>query len=159
MIEEVGTVVGVQGNTIWVETKLKTSCGSCVQESSCATGTIAKAFTPKPEHIELVAPNPLSVGQQVKLGIHEQHLVKLSSFVYLVPLMISMSILFLVTLLFDGIHELIAFSFAALAFYLAIVFVSRYMKQRNASLKPIFLGAIISATELRKHEIPTQKIY
>jgi sigma-E factor negative regulatory protein RseC len=90
MIEEIGIVSQINRQkdrqTIWVETQIKTTCGSCEAQSNCGTSTIAKAFAPKHEQLCFDYDHPISIGQKVKLGIPEESLLTASFLVYLLPL-------------------------------------------------------------------------
>lgn len=87
MIEEIGTITAVDNDHIWVETQIKTTCQSCVVNDDCGTGAVAKAFSPKTEQLILRCHDAAKVGQKVKLGIPEQHLLNASALVYLLPLL------------------------------------------------------------------------
>ncbi len=86
MIEEIGVITAVDKDHIWVETQIKTTCGTCQAQDHCGTGTVAKAFAPKTEKLILRCKQPAQVGQQVKLGIEEQQLLGASALMYLLPL-------------------------------------------------------------------------
>jgi sigma-E factor negative regulatory protein RseC len=86
MIEEIGTITALDNDHIWVETQIKTTCQSCAVNDDCGTGAVAKAFSPKTEQLILRCHDAARVGQKVKLGIPEQHLLNASALVYLLPL-------------------------------------------------------------------------
>ncbi len=86
MIEEIGVIKAVDQDHIWVETQIKSTCGSCQAESNCGTGTVAKAFSPKTETLVLRCAEKARVGQRVRLGIPEQALLGASALMYLLPL-------------------------------------------------------------------------
>lgn len=86
MIEEIGVITAVDKDHIWVETQIKTTCGGCQAQDHCGTGVIAKAFAPKKDQLILRCKQAASVGQRVKLGIEENHLLGASALVYLLPL-------------------------------------------------------------------------
>lgn len=86
MIEEIGVITAVDRDHIWVETEIKSTCGSCQAESSCGTGVVAKAFSPKKERLILRCRQTTKVGQKVKLGIEENSLLGASALMYLLPL-------------------------------------------------------------------------
>lgn len=92
MIEEVGVITGIDKQNheqyIWVETKIKTTCGGCQANDNCGTGVIAKALTPKKEQLYLACDETVNIGQQVKLGIPEGNLLKASALVYLLPIVV-----------------------------------------------------------------------
>jgi len=86
MIEEIGVITAVDKDHIWVETEVKTTCGSCEAQENCGTSVVAKAFSPKKEQLILRCSEEAEVGQRVKLGIQESHLVNASALIYVVPL-------------------------------------------------------------------------
>lgn len=159
MIEETAVVVAVDGNTVWLETQIKTTCGTCKAEPSCPTTTVAKAFSSKSELIELTVPCKLAVGQYVKIGIQEGALLKASALVYIAPLVAVIMCLWAMTILFPSWHELAAFAvslgLAWLCYYCLARFFSR-AKNKNR-YAPVFLGATHEQTTTFKHEIPTHK--
>lgn len=88
MIEEIGVITAVDKDHIWVETQIKTTCGSCEAQDNCGTGVVAKAFAPKKEKLILRCKQVAQVGQQVKLGIEEEHLLSASALMYVLPIVI-----------------------------------------------------------------------
>lgn len=160
MIEEIGKVVAVEGNQIWVETQVKTTCTSCKASESCPTSTIAKAFSPKPEHILITAPSPLVVGQQVKIGISEKALLYASLMVYIIPLVAMMLSAAGTMMIFPNIHELLALAVSSLAALAGFWWASAYSKRpaNRHRFTPIFLGATQQDVVTYKHEIPVHKI-
>lgn len=88
MIEEIGVITAVDKDHIWVETEIKTTCGSCEAQENCGTGVVAKAFSPKKEQLILRCSQEAQVGQRVKLGIQESHLINASALVYVLPLLV-----------------------------------------------------------------------
>lgn len=160
MIEEMGTVVAVDGNFVWVETQIKTTCASCKASDACPTSTIAKAFTPKANHVYMAVPCALQVGQQVKIGISEQALLLASVMVYLLPLLLMITTAMMLMGVFPQMHELFALLLSSMAalggFWWASAFSKRPRHQHQ--FMPIFLGATIMPVITYKHEIPTHKI-
>jgi len=160
LIEEVGTIRAVEGNYVWVETQVKTTCSGCKASDACPTSTIAKAFTPKSNHVYLEVPCELAIGQQVKIGINERALLAASIMVYIVPLIAMMLSAVIIMSLLPKIHELIALAISCFAALGGFWWASSYAKQpRNEhKFKPVFLGATINPTITHKHEIPVHKI-
>lgn len=159
MIEEIGKVVATEPGFAWIETQVKSTCTSCVGNDSCGTGLVAKVFTPKPEHLRIPTPSPLQVGQSVKIGIPEQHLLSASVCLYLVPiliLLVSASVLQNVLILSEPIVILLSFSLTFLGYW----GVSRRLKSVHFRERyvPIFLGATNTTVVSRKHEIPMKKL-
>lgn len=91
MIEEIGVITAVDHDHIWVDTQIKTTCGGCQLNDDCGTGAVAKAFSPKTEQLVLRCQQSAKVGQKVKLGIPENHLLAASGLVYLLPLLVMIA--------------------------------------------------------------------
>lgn len=160
MIEEMGTVVALDGDHVWIETQVKTTCAGCKASEACPTSTIAKAFTPKANHVRIEVPCQLVVGQQVKIGISERALLRASLIVYVVPLLLLMLSATIFMTVFPQAHELLALGFACTAalggFWGASAFSKRPSNKHHFT--PIFLGATLSPVVTHKHEIPVHKI-
>lgn len=160
MIEELGTVVAIDGNSVWVETQVKTTCAGCKASDACPTSTIAKAFTPKANHVLVQVPCELAIGQQVKIGISEKALLKASLMVYVVPLILLIFVASIFMSVFPAAHELMALGFASMSALGGFWWASSYAKrpQHKHQFAPIFLGATIAQVITYKHEIPVHKI-
>lgn len=159
MIEEIGKVVATEPGFAWIETQVKSTCGSCVANDNCGTGLVAKAFTPKPEHLYIATPSPLQVGQSVKIGIPEQHLLSASMWMYLIPIFVligSAASLTQLSFLSEPMIILITFSFTFFAYWA----ISRRLKSPRFKHRyaPIFMGATCETVISRKHEIPVKKL-
>lgn len=90
MVEEIATVVQVETAGVWLQTKVVSSCQSCSANDSCTSGVVAKAMTRRDYRFFLqqtAAAPGLLVGQQVRIGIAEDVLVKSALLVYLLPLL------------------------------------------------------------------------
>ncbi len=159
MIEETGVVVAVEGDKAWIETQVKSTCGSCKASEACPTSTVAKAFSPKPEHVLIDVPCHLTVGQSVKIGISETALLYASMMVYILPLFSMIVFASLVSYFFQNIHELIVLTLSCFVALGAYWWVSANAKkpQNMKKYKPVFLGATKGAVMTQKHEIPTHK--
>jgi sigma-E factor negative regulatory protein RseC len=146
MIEEVGVVVDVEGSKVIVETRIKSTCGSCQAQSNCGTGTIARALTPRPETIAFESELALAIGNKVRIGIPEEALLKASLWLYITPLvvLVASAIIFSIVLPLIGLtHELwlvvssLGFTFASFAW------LSAALKKTEASkYHPRLLGVI-----------------
>jgi len=86
MIKEVGQVVKVENDEIWVETKVTSTCNACAAKSNCGTSTIAKAFGDKSIINQVINDRGAKLGDMVEIGIPEESLVKGALLVYLLPL-------------------------------------------------------------------------
>ncbi|MBT0585798.1 SoxR reducing system RseC family protein [Alteromonas oceanisediminis] len=147
MIEEVGVVTAVNGNSVTVETAIKSTCGSCQAQSNCGTGAIARALTPRAETIHLISDLPVHVGQRVRLGIPEEALLSASVLLYLVPLMVLVisSVTFNALLPWVGLsHEFWTILFTLIATLAGFVVLSNRLKRREtAHYQPKILGILL----------------
>lgn len=91
MIEEVGRVTACSNGQIEIEVAIKSTCSNCQAADNCGTSTIAKAFSGQKENLTIQTHQQIEVGQQVKIGIPEEVVLSLSSFVYLVPLLVLLA--------------------------------------------------------------------
>ena len=88
MIKETATVVAVQGDVVTVEAAIKSTCNSCQAQSDCGTGIISSAIAPKTQQLTFSTPNPVSIGQQVTVGIPEAGVLSASAWLYILPLLV-----------------------------------------------------------------------
>lgn len=103
MLTERATVIEIKDNTLWLQTQIKTTCGSCAQKDNCGTSAVAKAFSPKPNVIgvpyDAAKFSPVSVGDKALIGVQEGFVVKSALYVYLLPIVGFL----LLALLADGL--------------------------------------------------------
>ena len=160
MIEETGVVVTKEGDFVWVETQVKTTCGSCQANESCATSVVAKAFSSSPNHVQLKVPCDIQVGQYVKIGIDENALIQASWKVYILPLLLMIITASLFNWLFPAVHELIALLVSVLAALGGFWWTTANVKtpSNHNRYEPVFLGATVQQTVTAKHEIPVKKL-
>jgi sigma-E factor negative regulatory protein RseC len=159
MIEETGIVKKVKGNEVWVETQIKTTCGTCHVNKNCGTSVVAKAFAAKPELLKLISPYELKEGQAVKLGIPEEQLIGASMLVYLVPILVLIvsvsSMQFVLPHVHEGWQVVFGFAATAVSFWQISIFAN---KQDKGQFSPVVLGAVNDVTITMKNEIPLKKI-
>ena len=86
MSEELATVVAIEGDHAWVECERRSACSGCQQQSNCGTGTVAKAFPLKAPRLRVRLTAEVSVGQQIRLGIPQESLLRGAALVYVLPL-------------------------------------------------------------------------
>ncbi|CAJ1809193.1 Protein RseC [Aeromonas veronii] len=86
MSEELATVVAIEGDHAWVECERRSACSGCQQQSGCGTGTVAKAFPLKAPRLRVRLTAEVSVGQQIRLGIPQESLLRGAALVYVLPL-------------------------------------------------------------------------
>lgn len=92
MLEENGIVIAVEHNeadkepVVWVQTQIKTTCGQCQAKDSCASGAVAKAFSPKASVLPVSGNLEVKVGDSVVIAIEEQFVVRSALYVYILPI-------------------------------------------------------------------------
>lgn len=87
MIEESGRVMRTAGDSAWVQTERRSSCGSCSARKGCGTGALAGLFGARAHEVEVLNPIGAEPGDEVVVGISESLLVRGSAAVYLLPLL------------------------------------------------------------------------
>ena len=90
MIEAIATVIATKSGIVSVEYKRSSACGHCQQESSCNISSMAKEEKNDAQIIDVACSLELEVGQQVRIGIPENGLLKGALLVYILPLFFIM---------------------------------------------------------------------
>ncbi len=140
MITETATVVAVEEDLITVSASVKTGCSQCQMSSDCGTSAVAKAFTPRQQRLSVRSPLPVSVGDNVVIGIPEQRVLLASWLLYIVPLVSLISSAVLLSQ-FTGWHELIVFALALLFASGSLWWVSRFFKrQQHGRFEPVIIS-------------------
>lgn len=90
MIVETGKVVSVEADGLWVETIQRSTCGSCAAEKGCGQSLMARLLG-HTSYLRVLLegrdPQQFHPGDQVRIGVPEDVVVKGSLFVYLLPLL------------------------------------------------------------------------
>ncbi len=89
MLEEQAIVTRVEGRQVYVKSLQTSACGHCVQKQSCSTALYAKLLPVR--EMALSSSLALSAGDKVIVAIEEQHLLRASLLIYLVPLLIMLT--------------------------------------------------------------------
>ena len=106
MIKEEGQVVAVEQGAAWIETIRKSTCSSCSARNGCGQHLAEKLRSSKSHsYIKAISDISLKEGDRVIVGIPETALISASVLMYLIPLVIMMSGLWLGNAL--GFHELL----------------------------------------------------
>lgn len=91
MIEEPGTVVGLDEQFIWIETVRLSSCSACSAQSGCGQAVLGKLIDQQKQGQKNLVRLPrtentsIEIGQSVILGIPEDALIRASFLAYGVP--------------------------------------------------------------------------
>lgn len=68
-VEEVATVVSVQGKQVTVTSEVKSTCSSCQHNESCGSGIVAKAIPHKQLSATIDSNLSLELGDKVVIAI------------------------------------------------------------------------------------------
>lgn len=91
MVEEKAIVIGIEGNTVWVETQRKAVCDTCAVNKGCGTALLSKILGNKRSRLQALSNNlSFSVGDEVIIGLQERALVRGSMLVYGLPLLLML---------------------------------------------------------------------
>ena len=87
MIEQIATVVAVEGDAAWVETLRQSACGACAMNKGCGAGLFARAFGFHSPQLKVANIRDVDVGDSVIIGIDERALVRGSFAAYMMPIL------------------------------------------------------------------------
>jgi len=163
-MEELATVTAINAEQITVISKIKSSCNSCSQLDTCASGQVAKAiphkslsFTlPKPQSLEN---QTINVGDCVVLTLPEADLLQSAWQVYMLPVLGLFSFSALGQWLkLEGIlpHELMALALGVFGGYVGYRFAKFFQNQpsNRARLQPKILRVLpksLNVTNVSSH--------
>ena len=95
MLTEVGRVVAVEPEALWVETIRRTTCGTCAAQKGCGHGLINSVTDGKRSYIRVlpgeVATTVCSVDDEVLISIPEEVILRGSLIAYVMPLVCMMA--------------------------------------------------------------------
>ena len=104
MIEEIARVLAVENDSVVVEVKKTSGCGSCHAKGACGTSSLADLFNFKSPALTVKNTLNAKVGDSVLLALPEQTLLAGSFLLYIVPLVTMMLMAAFASLfqMFDG---------------------------------------------------------
>ena len=88
MLEERALVTRTDHRFVYVKSMQSSACTQCLQKQNCSTALYAKLLPNR--EMALISPLDLKAGDRVVVGIGENHLLRASLFVYLLPLLIML---------------------------------------------------------------------
>ncbi|MFP8965574.1 SoxR reducing system RseC family protein [Pokkaliibacter sp. CJK22405] len=88
-LEESGWVVSLSATEVEVETTRRSTCGACKLKSGCGQGLLNSMGEGKRQRMRLPLPEDmtLSEGDEVRLGLRPDALLRMSLMVYILPLL------------------------------------------------------------------------
>lgn len=89
MMIEQATVLEYKNGVALVQCYAKSSCGGCIAQSSCGSKALSALVGEKQAPIFRIAVDePLNIGDQIKLGLSENMLLKSVFLIYGLPLLV-----------------------------------------------------------------------
>jgi sigma-E factor negative regulatory protein RseC len=88
MIEKTFTVAKVEHNKVTFLLPKPQACQGC--DGKCGSLTFAKLFANKRSELSLNCDEPLEVGQKVDLALDDSHIIAMSFWTYLFPLVLAL---------------------------------------------------------------------
>lgn len=89
-MRELGKVVAIENDSVWVETSRQTACGSCSAQKGCGTSLLSKLFPNRQHYVRVLGQsaqlNEISIGDEITLEVSDGLIVKASLFMYLFPI-------------------------------------------------------------------------
>jgi sigma-E factor negative regulatory protein RseC len=162
-VEELAEVVDISDHDITVVSQVKSTCNTCSQAATCASGQVAKAIPhkklsltlPYPESLNLLEKNQtIQVGDCVMLTLPEAGLLQSAWQVYLLPILGL--ILFSAIgqrLLLNGIlsHELLALLLGMFGGYLGYRLAKYWQSQacQQSKLQPKILRVLPNFLDIK----------
>jgi sigma-E factor negative regulatory protein RseC len=90
MIEENARVIAIEGDIAWVETRRKSTCGSCSAKNSCGSSLLERFVGQRSNRLAVSRVDNIEEGDEVVLGLEESSLLRGSFAVYMLPLLLML---------------------------------------------------------------------
>lgn len=139
MMIEQATVLSYQNGIATIQSYAKQGCGGCSVRTGCGTTALSALAGEKyAPQFQLAVPQPLQAGDQIEIGITEQHLLKGVLWLYVLPLFT----LLVSALLFSPWleNELVLFVIMLASTAAVFRFIQKKMNQMHqAAFTPVFV--------------------
>ena len=145
MITENATVVSIENNQTWIETKRESACGQCSANKGCGTSVLSKVVGNKLSTMKAINKINAKVGDEVIVGLNEESLLKGAFMTYLLPLLYLFLFSFVgqFTANYFKIQnsELVIISFAVIGFYFGMKKLKSFSLSiaNNENYQPVIL--------------------
>ncbi len=153
MLTESGRVVGIEADSLWVETIRRSTCGACKAQKGCGHGLINSVSDGKRGYIQVLPGHRsfahYSVGDQVLISIPEEVILRGSFVAYLVPLIAMLVGALAAVRWLPGNEDLVAVVGAGsgLALGFALVHWHGTRHHRDPDFQPVLLDSIAPHVE------------
>lgn len=143
MLTEIAVVLAYEQGIAQVKCQSQTACGSCVAKSACGTAALSELTGERGEHIfQIETIMPLTVGQQVEIGLSEQAMLSSAILLYFVPLCSLLLSVIGGGYLFSQELQTALFAFFCTALSFLIVRKISQKWQKNHHYRPILLRVL-----------------
>ncbi|HIJ22578.1 MAG: hypothetical protein HON68_02570 [Gammaproteobacteria bacterium] len=88
MVEARATVVAIDAEYTWVETRRQGGCGGCEGEGSCGVSTLSKVIGKRASKVPVENPLNAKTGDEVTISLSENGLITATAKLYLLPLLL-----------------------------------------------------------------------
>ncbi|WP_428239809.1 SoxR reducing system RseC family protein [Gynuella sp.] len=154
MIEEIGTVVQLNDQNVWVETVRRSACQGCRARSGCGQAVMGDLLDQSRQEQKNIlklargSVDPIAVGDDVVVGIPEQALIRLACLAYGVPVMS--------VLVFGGIGQWIGWPDIGVVFASALGLIASIVSVKKISrhwscdfrYQPVLIAKRIASVKL-----------
>lgn len=142
MMVEIATVISYRNGLATVQCSAKSACGGCAAKESCGTKSLSalagEKFAPK---FELKVSEQLAVGEQIRIGLAEQTLLRSVFWIYVMPLLVLIFSAVGFSQLFA--NELLVVLAMCICTGGTFIGIKKMMSQiRESEFTPVFLGRI-----------------
>ncbi|MCB1842601.1 MAG: SoxR reducing system RseC family protein [Halioglobus sp.] len=112
MLTEVGRVVALEADSLWVETIRKSTCGSCAAQKGCGHGLLNRLYDGRRGLIRVlpgeIALDTCRVHDEVRISIPEEVILRGSIIAYIMPLVCMLAGAVLAVQGFSGNEDVLA---------------------------------------------------
>lgn len=85
-MEELARVVAVDKGVAWVEKERQSQCGGCRLRHGCGSAVLGKILGVRRNRIRVISSSAVQVGDKVAIHLDPAALLKVSFYLYMVPL-------------------------------------------------------------------------
>ncbi len=152
MLLEMGKVVAVEPDCLWVETIQKLTCGSCAAQKGCGQSLLAKLGA-KSSYLRVLLSEQFAgvnfkQGDQVEIGIPETVVVNGSLVAYGLPLVMFILMAAIGNQVFAHEVYVILLAFAGLVLGGLFVRVAAFFSRNKQQFQPVLVNVLLASPEL-----------
>lgn len=149
MIEEIATVVSTAEQGVWLKTTSSGNCNSCDENKTCGTGLVARALTPRDAHFFVFTELSLLPGEQVKIAVAEENLLKAAAMVYVLPVILLVVFAVVAQALWQP-PELLVILSAITGGIIGFLFAQKYNNYLNRQPEQVQIVSVVSSLAVQQ---------